>query len=61
MDTQDVLGSQLLDLSLHGVQVRPQLVPLQDVLDHHRFKAWPDVTSGERVRLASGPWLAARS
>lgn len=55
MDTQDVVGSQLLDLSLHGVQVRPQLVPLQDVLDHHRFKAWPDATSGECVCLVSGP------
>lgn len=41
MDTQDVLGSQFLDLLLDGAQVCPELVALQEVLDHHRFVAWP--------------------
>lgn len=39
MDAQHVLRPQLLDLSLDGAQVRPQLVALEEVLDHHRFEA----------------------
>lgn len=38
VNTQDVVGAQFLDLSLHGAQVRAQLVALQKVLDHHRFE-----------------------
>lgn len=46
MDTQDVLRSQFLDLSLDGAQVGPELVALQEVLDHHRFVAWPGAILG---------------
>lgn len=40
VNTEDVLSSQLLDLLLHCLQVGPQLIALQDVLHHHRFKTW---------------------
>lgn len=40
MNTQDVIGSELLDLALNCLQVRPQLIALKNILHHHRFKAW---------------------
>lgn len=47
VNTQDVLGSQFLDLLLHCLQVGAQLVALQDVLHHHRLKTWNEIEGCE--------------
>lgn len=54
MNAQDLLGSQLLDLALDRVQVRPQLVALENVLHHHRLKAW----SNNRARRRQKQFLS---
>ena len=39
-DTRHLFGTKLSDLSLDGIQVSPQHVSLQDILNHNSFIAW---------------------